>query len=101
MNLADFACLGMPIVATEKCSAVGTVGDVILADFSHYIIGDRGLEISASREAYGYGGYGFLTDETFWRVVLRVDGQPLTANPITPYLGGATFSPFVCLTTSS
>lgn len=91
--------LNRPIIVTEKAAALGTTGDVILADFQHYIIADRSMEISASRHVPG--SYGFVTDETFWRVVLRVDGQPVVNNAITPFRGGNTVSPFVCLTTSS
>jgi len=99
MNLADFACFGRPIIATEKCAVLGATGDVILADFSHYVIADRSIEISASRDVPG--SYGFLTDETFWRVILRTDGQPLMVNPVTPKLGTNTLSSFVCLTAAS
>lgn len=101
LDLTGMFCLGRPIIVTEKCSALGTMGDIILADFSQYAISDGGLEIAASREAKGYGDYGFLTDETFWRVVLRVDGQPIYNGTITPHLGGAAVGPFVALTTSS
>jgi HK97 family phage major capsid protein len=99
IDLADMTCMGCPIIPTEKCSAAGTTGDIILADWNHYVIGNRSLEISASREVPG--SYGFLTDETFWRVVLRVDGQPIMDAPVTPRLGGETVSAFVVLTTSS
>lgn len=99
LDLAEMLCLGRPIILTEKCAGAGAIGDVILADWNHYVIGNRSLEISASREVPG--SYGFLTDETFWRVVLRVDGQPIMDAPVTPRLGGETVSAFVVLTTSS
>ena len=92
---------GRPFIVTEKCQACGTSGDIILADFGagHYCIADREMTISGSRHVnYGQGGYGFKTDETFWRVVLRVDGQPILGAPITPLRGGDTVSPFVALT---
>ena len=87
-----------------------TEGDIILADFGHghYLIGDREMRISASRHV-NYEDislqisetYGFVTDEAFWKIVLRVDGQPLMANTITPYRGANTLSPFIVLTTTS
>lgn len=92
--------LNRPIVVTEKCAAMGTSGDIILADWKHYAIADRGLAIAGSRHA-DYDGQGFKTDETFWRVVLRTDGQPLLSAPITPKNGPDTLGPFVCLTTTS
>jgi HK97 family phage major capsid protein len=99
LDLASMTCMGRPIILTEKCAGTGAIGDVILADFKHYIIADRSLEISASREVPG--SYGFLTDETFWRVVLRVDGHPVMDAPVTPKLGTDTLSAFVVLTTAS
>jgi len=99
LDLADMLCMGRPIILTEKCAGAGAIGDVILADWTHYVIADRSIEISASREVPGT--YGFLTDETFWRVVLRVDGQPIMDAPVTPKLGPDTLSAFVVLTTVS
>ena len=99
LDLSDMLCLGRPIILTEKCAGAATTGDVILADWNHYVIGNRSLEISASREVPG--SYGFLTDETFWRVVLRVDGQPIMDAPVTPRYGADTLSAFVILTTTS
>lgn len=99
ISLPDMAAFGLPIIVSEKCSESGTSGDVILADFKQYIIAHRSMEISASREVPG--SYGFLTDETFWRVVLRVDGQPVMDASVTPKLGTDKLSAFVALTTVS
>lgn len=99
LDLSSMKCMGRPIILTEKCAGTAVTGDVILADWNHYVIGNRSLEISASREVPG--DYGFLTDETFWRVVLRVDGQPIMDAPVTPKLGTDTLSAFVVLTTAS
>lgn len=103
INLADMRCLGAPIVVTEKCAAMGTTGDIILADFAKgYVIGDRSMEIAGSRQFnYSSGTQGWLKDTTCWRIVLRVDGQPVLSTPITPKRGGDTLSSFVALTTSS
>ena len=108
IDFSTMQCMGRPIILTEKCAGVGVTGDVILADWNHYVIGNRSLEISASREASGTETReqttyycGFLTDETFWRVVLRVDGQPVMDAPVTPKLGTDTLSAFVVLTTIS
>lgn len=95
---------GMPFIPTEKCQAMGTQGDIALCDFKngHYLIADREMRIAASRHVdYGGGHYGWLTDETYWKIVLRVDGQPLMTDDITPYRGAATISPFIVLTTTS
>lgn len=99
LDLSIMTCLGRPIILTEKCAQAGTSGDVILADFKQYIVAHRNMEISASREVPG--SYGFLTDETFWRVVLRVDGHPVMDAAVTPKLGTDKLSAFVALTTAS
>ena len=99
LDLSSMTCMGRPIILTEKCAGTGAIGDVILADFVHYVIANRSLEISASREVPG--SYGFLTDETFWRVVLRVDGHPVMDASVTPKNGTDTLSAFVTLTTAS
>jgi HK97 family phage major capsid protein len=103
LDLNDHMLMGFPFIVTEKAQALGTTGDIMLADFGagHYIIADRSIEISGSRHVSGYSiqqlGSGWLTDETFWRIVLRVDGQPVAVNPITPYHGAQTVSPFIGL----
>lgn len=103
-NLNERRLWGAPFILTEKCQALGAQGDIALCDFSHghYVIADREMYIAASREVdYGGGHYGFITDETFWKIVLRVDGQPLMGAPITPYRGANTLSAFIVLSATS
>jgi len=88
--------LGFPIIFTEKAAPLGTAGDLILADFSHYVIADRDMVIAGSRHVER-SNVGFSTDETFWKVQLRVDGQPILAEAITPRRGANTLSAFVVL----
>jgi HK97 family phage major capsid protein len=83
---------GIPLIITEKCQALGTTGDLVLADWTQYLIGDRGgLRIEESRD------YRFPEDVRCWKLVKRVDGKPWLATAITPKKGGSTLSPFVCL----
>lgn len=101
-DLSQRTLWGRPFIVTEKCQSIGSEGDIILADFGagHYLIADKEMGIWASRHVdYGQGHYGFLTDETFWKVVLRTDGQPLMSQAITPYVGANSLGPFVVLTT--
>lgn len=97
VDLAKMICLGKPIIVTEKCASLGTEGDIILADFSHYVIGDRELVISASRHVPNY----WQRNTTFWKLVIRVDGQPTYQQPMTPYKGAKTVSAFVTLKSTS
>jgi HK97 family phage major capsid protein len=83
--------LGAPAIPIEQCQVPGTPGDVILADFSRYLL--------ASRESRGDVSIHvkFLTDEVAFRFVMRVDGQPIDQVPVTPFTGVNTVSPFVTI----
>jgi HK97 family phage major capsid protein len=84
--------LGLPVMFTEKLPAAGTAGDVLLADFSQYLIGDRnGFEIASSTD------YAFTSNQIVWRFIHRVDGQPWLDAPITYQDGSTQVSPFVKL----
>lgn len=84
--------LGLPIIASEHCSTLGTTGDIVLADLSRYMVVTKGtVETATSIHVY------FVTDETALRFVLRIGGQPDLASAVTPYQGTNTISPFVVL----
>lgn len=63
---------GKPILYSEACSAVGTVGDIILANFSAYatVVKEGGVRTDTSMHLY------FDADQTAFRVIMRVGGQP-------------------------
>jgi HK97 family phage major capsid protein len=82
---------GRPVLTIEQCPTLGTVGDLVLADLSKYIIVDGGLNTMLSFHVL------FDSDEVSFRFTMRVDGRPGFTSPITPYNGGLTRSPFVCL----
>lgn len=84
--------LGRPIVPLEQASAIGDVGDIMLLDLDQYLLIEKGGIESASSIHVR-----FLTDETTFRFVMRVNGQPIPSSAITPYKGAATLSPFVTL----
>lgn len=95
-SLPPMSMLGMPIVVSEKCSTVGTIGDINLCDFGYYLIGDR--QAMTMRES---SDYKFAEDLTSFRVIGRVDGRPWLQSAITPQNGSEnTLSPFVQLTTA-
>lgn len=87
--------LGRPIVWSRKAPAtLGTQGDLSLVDLSYYAIGDRqDVRLDTSEHAR------FLQDDTVFKVIERVDGQPLLLSPLTPENGGPTLSGFVQLET--
>jgi HK97 family phage major capsid protein len=85
---------GRPIVPVEYCSTLGTVGDIIFADLGEYVMQDKGAAQMASSIHVR-----FDYDETAFRFVYRVDGQPMWRTALTPFKGTNTLSPFVALAT--
>jgi len=83
---------GFPIHWTEKLPVLGTRGDVLLADWRYYLVGDRQMTTIDSSQHYR-----FRYDLTAWRAVHRVDGQPWLSTVITLADGTTTISPFVVL----
>ena len=85
---------GRPVIAIEQCATLGTVGDIILADMGGYILAEKG-SIQSDMSIHVQ----FVYDESVFRFVMRVDGQPVRASALTPYKGGANYtqSHFVAL----
>ena len=91
--------LGRPVIPIEQCASVGTIGDIILGDYNNgYLLAEKG-GIKSDMSIH----VRFVYDESVFRFVLRVDGQPLRASAMTPYKGGANYtqSHFVALATRS
>lgn len=83
---------GRPVIAIEQAAALGDAGDIILADFSQYILADKGgIQAASSMHV------AFTAGETVYRFIYRVDGQPSWNSALTPYKGAQTQSPFVTL----
>lgn len=87
--------LGRPVIAIEQAASLGTVGDIIFADLpGGYILADKGgIQADVSIHVR------FVYDESVFRFVLRVDGQPVRATALTPYKGSDTLSHFIALAT--
>ena len=84
--------LGRPIEVIEQCSALGDLGDILFLDLSRYLWADKGaLQAATSVHVR------FVYDETAFRFIARVDGQPMYDSAVTPYKGAATQSPFIGL----
>lgn len=85
---------GIPVVLTDACAVLGTVGDIALCDLSRYAVGmRREATIQRSDERY------FESDEIGFKLTLRCDGQPLDAAAVKLRDGTNTVSPFVVLQT--
>jgi HK97 family phage major capsid protein len=93
INNAPYSSLfGRPLIPIEYASTLGTPGDLILADFSQYVVADkRGVQAATSMHVR------FLTDEMVFRFTYRVDGEPLWHTPLTPFKGSNSKSPFIVL----
>jgi len=83
---------GRPVIPLEYNQTVGTPGDIVLADYSQYVLADKGgIQAASSMHV------AFLSDQMVFRITYRVDGQPIWNAPLTPFHGTNTLSPFVAL----
>jgi HK97 family phage major capsid protein len=83
---------GYPVERLQQCKALSSLGDIILADFSKYLLFvKRG--IAASQSAH----VAFLTSERVFKWNMRVNGMPIFNKAITDANGSNTRSPFVTL----
>jgi len=87
--------MGRPLIFTEHCQKLGDKGDIVLADFSQYLLGQkrgRGIKVDTSMHLK------FDYDQMAFRFTFRVDGQPWLPSAVTPrYATTDTLSPFVTL----
>ena len=87
-----FRILGLPVNWTSKCSALGDVGDIVLADLNFYgICMMGGITIADSAHAK------FDYDEHCFRATAYIDGNSLLNKVHTGIYGTQTYSPFVTL----
>jgi HK97 family phage major capsid protein len=79
---------GRPVLPIEHAATLGDLGDIVLADFTNgYILAEKG-GIKSDMSIH----VRFVYDESVFRFVLRVDGQPVRASALTPFKGGANFT---------
>jgi HK97 family phage major capsid protein len=91
MKLPQAFLNGLPVYFTEKLPSLGTKGDVMLVDWSRYVIGTRlDMQIDVSPH------YLFRNNQLAWRVISRCDGKPWLNSFITDQTGWQ-ISPFVVL----
>ena len=84
--------LGRPVLFNDNCQAMGTKGDVLLADLKQYML----LKKGTAKQDWSMH-VEFLTDQMCFRMVLRCNGTPKVTAPITLKNSVRTRSPFVTL----
>jgi len=85
---------GRPAFPCEHCASVGTVGDIILGDWSQYLEGTyQQLESAESLHVR------FVNNERTFRFLLRNDGKCWWRSALTPAQSSTTLSPFVAIGT--
>lgn len=84
--------MGLPVIPTEFNSALGSVGDICLANLSNYItISKGGVQELASQHVE------FLREQTAIKFTFRIDGRPLYDAPTTPKYSANPQSDFIVL----
>lgn len=90
------AIYGRPIVPVEYASAEGTIGDIVFANLSDYLlISKGGIKQATSMHAE------FVRDRQLMKFTWRVNGAPRTRVPLTPFKGADTLSPYIALAARS
>ena len=82
---------GAPLVTTEFCQTLGTVGDLILGNWSQYVEGYMAQANATSVHVR------YVNAEQCFRFMLRCDGAPWWRSALTPRYSATTVSPFVTL----
>jgi HK97 family phage major capsid protein len=84
--------LGLPLMISDECQALGTEGDLLLGNFGFY-----GLAIKKDVVFESTNAYRWTNDILDYRAIYRVDGHPLLDEAITPAHGSNSVSAFVVL----
>jgi len=79
---------GRPVLPIEQAATLGDLGDIVFADLpGGYLLAEKG-GIKSDMSIH----VRFEYDESCFRFVLRVDGQPVRNVALTPAKGGANFT---------
>ncbi|MCP3927257.1 MAG: phage major capsid protein [Desulfobacterales bacterium] len=84
--------MGRPAMPIEYCEGLGTEGDLVLVDMSEYELITKG-KVKPSTSIH----VKFMEDETAFKFIYRINGQPKWSSPKAPHKGTKTVSPFVVL----
>lgn len=88
--------LGRPVLFNDNCQAIGTKGDVLLADLKQYML----LKKGTAKQDWSMH-VEFLTDQQCFRMVLRCNGTPKVTAPVKLKNSTRTRSPYVALAARS
>lgn len=83
--------LSIPVELCEYTPALGLAGDILLCDFSQYLLAERQPGVDSSIHVQ------FANDESAFRFRFRADGHPGWKTPVTPKNSSTTQSPFIAL----
>jgi HK97 family phage major capsid protein len=93
VNAPGGALMGRPVYPIEQCASLGTVGDIMFVDVVNgYVVAEKG-GVKADMSIHLRFDY----DESVFRFILRVDGQPVRAIALTPYKGGSSYTQSHCI----
>jgi len=89
----NWSILNRPLIITEKLPVLGDAGTLLLADFSQYLIllKEGGFRLETSKD------YKFRQDQSVFRMIARLDGQPAINHSLTLKSGTVVY-PFVLST---
>lgn len=86
--------LGRPIFFSEHNNTLGDKGDITLADWSQYLVGEKnGGQIRTASSIH----LKFVSDQTAFRFIVRMDGKPWEKTSLRPKHSTKTLSSFVTL----
>ncbi len=88
--------ISLPVFVTDKLPPLGTKGDICLFDPSLYAVGVR-QEVLIDVSDQVPGANGFLTNQSWIRVWVRLGGSPIPSGPVTLADGSNTASSVVVL----
>lgn len=84
---------GLPIRTIEFADTIGNLGDIMLLNLGYYALGVRAGGMDQAMSIHLRFDYA----ESVFRFMFAVDGQSWLAQPLTPFKGTNTLSPFVTL----
>jgi HK97 family phage major capsid protein len=87
----DDTLCGIPAYPSEYCSAPGSVGDLILCDWSRYAIGTREVRSDSSIHVL------WSTDQSAFRWITRIGGHLIDLAPVTSSQGSLLTSTAITL----